>query len=113
MLKANDLEGMVRMYTSDAVLMPPSHEVVAGSDALRSWFREMLDRFEIVDYAITQDELVVAGDWAYRRGTFAWKLRAKSDGAITEPGSKFLQIWQRVDATATWRVARGIWNSNA
>lgn len=53
----------------------------------------------------------MAGDWAFRRGTFDWTLKARDTGRRIEPRSKFIQIWHR-QGDGSWRVARGIWNSS-
>lgn len=110
-LRANDLDGIVESYTTHAVVMPPGHRALEGSDAIRRWFRGMLDSFTIEGFESFPEEVVVAGDWAFRRGTFDWRLRARDSGELLEPSSKFLQIWQRLE-DGSWRVARGIWNSN-
>lgn len=110
-LRANDLNGIVGFYTPDALLMPPNHQAVRGTEAIRSWFKNVLESFTIEAFTSSPQELVVAGDWAFRLGTFDWTLKAKVSGEQLEPCSKFLQIWER-QGDGSWRVARGIWNSN-
>ena len=110
-LRGNDLDGIVGFYTPDAVLMPPNHEAVRGSEEIRGWFGKVLESFTIEAFNTTQEEVVVAGGWAFRRGTFDWTLEARDSGEQLRPRSKFLQIWERQD-DGSWRVARGIWNNN-
>jgi len=101
----------VESYTPDAVVMPPGHQALKGSEEIRRWFGGMLDSFTIEGFESSPEEVVVAGEWAFRRGTFDWILRARDSGELLKPRSKFLQIWQRLE-DGSWRVARGIWNSN-
>ena len=108
---AYDVDGMARAYAPDAVIMPPGEPKVVGGDAIRAWFQSAVDRFRFEEYRVTNSELVTHRDWAPRRGGMFWRLAPKKGGDPIMLDTKFLQLWQR-QADGSWRIARGIWNSN-
>jgi ketosteroid isomerase-like protein len=109
---AGDTERYVALLVDDAVLMPPNALPVVGREAIRSWNEGMARRFRIQRYVPLDDELVVAGDWAFRRATFTWSVMSTTDGNSLNDSGKFIIIYQRVP-DGSWKVARDIWNSNA
>ncbi len=109
--KANDTEGLVSVYAADAVLMPPNDPAAKGSEAVRAWMQSFLDQFTIEDFSISAEEVVVTGDWAFRRGTFTMTLSPAVGGEQTQDAGKFIEIWQR-QADGSWKIARDIWNSD-
>ncbi len=109
--KANDTEGLVSVYAADAVLMPPNDPAAKGSEAVRAWMQSFLDQFTMEDFSISAEEVVVTGDWAFRRGTFAMTISPAAGGEQIQYAGKFLQIWQR-QADGCWKIARDMWSSD-
>ena len=109
--RANDVDGMASFYAADAVIMPPNEPEVRGTDAIRTWIQALVDRFSIQEFNVTPLEVVAAGDWGLRRATVSWRLAPKGGGEALHLSTKFLQIWQR-QSDGSWKVLRGIWNSN-
>jgi ketosteroid isomerase-like protein len=108
---AGDTERYLTFITDDAVLMPPNGPPVTGREAIGSWNRSMSSQFRIQDYASRDDEIVVAGDWAFRRATADWTLTRTAGGAPIRDVVKFIIIYRR-QADGSWKVARDIWSSN-
>jgi ketosteroid isomerase-like protein len=108
---SGDTERYVGLIADDAVLMPPNAPPVIGKDAIRSWNREMSKQFQIQKYASVDDEVIVAGEWAFRRATIDWTLAPTGSGKPIRDSGKYIIIYRR-QANGTWRVARDIWNSN-
>jgi len=48
-VRANDLEAVMALYASDAVLYPPDVMSAEGSDAIREGWKQFLDAFEVQD----------------------------------------------------------------
>jgi ketosteroid isomerase-like protein len=67
-------ERYLALLTDDAVLLPPNGAPVSGKKAIRAWNEAMAKQFRFVSYAPTDDEVVVAGDWAFRRARFHWTI---------------------------------------
>ena len=110
-MKANDAEGLVSLYAANAVLMPPNDQAAQGSEAVQAWMQSFLDQFTMEDFNISAEELVVTGDWAFRRGTFAMTFSPAAGGEQIEDAGKFIEIWQR-QADGSWKIARDMWSSD-
>jgi ketosteroid isomerase-like protein len=108
-MTANDPEALGRLSTEDAVLMPPHQQPVAGRQGVIDWFAEVVKQARTVAVDILQREVIIAGDVAIERGSFAWKI-APVGGSEFEDRGSFLAIWQR-QPDGSWKVARNIWNS--
>jgi uncharacterized protein (TIGR02246 family) len=108
---AGDTERYLTFLTDDAVLMPPNGSVVTGKDAIRSWNQAMSERIRIQAYAPVDDEVIVAGEWAFRRATADWTLAPTAGGEPIRDSAKFIIIYRR-QGDGSWKVARDIWNSN-
>jgi ketosteroid isomerase-like protein len=108
---AGDTDGYVALIADDAVLMPPNAPPVIGKNAIRSWNLAMSKQFKFQAYAPVDDEVVLAGKWAFRRATANWTLIPLAGGEPIQDSGKFIIIYQR-RADGSWTVARDIWNSN-
>jgi ketosteroid isomerase-like protein len=106
-----DTERYVAFLTDDAVLLPPNGPPVTGKDAIRAWNEAMSRQFRIVSYAPVDDEVVVAGDWAFRRATVDWTIAPVAGSDAVRDSAKFIIIYRRL-SDGSWRVARDIWNSS-
>lgn len=106
-----DTERYVTFLSDDAVLMPPNQPSVVGKDAIRTWNAAMSKQARIARYEPTDNEVVIAGDWAFRRATFEWTMIRNPGGEEVHDVGKFIIIYKRHD-DGSWRVARDIWNSS-
>ena len=59
----------------------------------------------------TVEEIVLAGEWAYVRGSYAFQVTPKVGGETAEEKGKFLYILTK-SRDDSWKIARGIWNGN-
>jgi uncharacterized protein (TIGR02246 family) len=108
---AGDTEGYLALVADDAVLMPPNAPPVIGKDAIRSWNQAMSKQFRFQAYTPMDDEVVLAGKWAFRRAIAKWTLRPTAGGEPIHDSGKFIIIYER-QLDGSWRIARDIWNSN-
>jgi uncharacterized protein (TIGR02246 family) len=104
-------ERYIALITEDAVLMPPNGPPVNGRDAIRSWSQTMSRQFRIQAYEASDEEVVVAGDWAFRRASVDWTVAPTAGGEPVRDLGKFIIIYRR-QHDGSWRVARDIWNSS-
>ena len=100
---AQDIEGIVEMYTEDARLMPPNLPTMAGHDAVREMFGGMIEAGITVELQTASSE--VALNTAHRIGTFKTML----NGEVVDTG-KFIETWNKDEGT--WRMSNDIWNSD-
>jgi uncharacterized protein (TIGR02246 family) len=108
---AGETERYLTLLSDDAVLMPPNGAPVIGKDAIRLWNQAMFKQFRIQSYSSADDEVVVAGDWAFRRASVDWTVASTAGGEPVRDSAKYIIIYRR-ETDGSWRVARDIWNSN-
>lgn len=107
---SGDLEGYLALFTDDVVLMPPNEPIVVGKDAMRAIVEELFEAFTI-DETGTQDEIVIAGDWAFERGTFTQVLTPKAEGEALELAGSYIMLHRR-QPDGSWQCSHAIWNSD-
>ena len=75
-----DLDRMTRNLATDVVAMPPNRAITTGATAFTESLRGFLGANK-VDVKYTTDEIVIAGDWAFERGTAIETMTPKAGGA--------------------------------
>lgn len=106
---AGDLDRMTRHLAADVVAMPPNRAITKGAEAFTESLRGFLGAYK-VDVKYTTDELVVAGDWAFERGTAVETTTPKAGGAPEMSNAKYLWLYHRNNGV--WELARLTWNSS-
>ena len=92
-LNAGDIDRWLSLWAEDGVQMPPGEPSVVGKKRIRVRNQGFLDRFTF-DMSITNEEVGVAGDWAYARGTYAATLSPKQGGdPVLIDGKAIVSIW--------------------
>jgi len=125
-VNAGDLEAYLANIAEDAVLMPPNEPPVVGKEATRAWHQALFGQFSLEE-TISSEEVVVAGDWGFDRGTYTITPTPKAVGEAAEGTSieqpeigreldyaqtgKYLWILRR-QPDGSWKIARGMWSSN-
>lgn len=94
----------------DVVVMPPGMPAVSGLAAATAFMEGFLKDFRI-EVQYTSEEIVVAGDFAFDRGTAWQRITPKAGGASIEEPNKYLWVYRRVNGA--WKAARVTWNSSA
>lgn len=106
---AKDWTTFTRLYTRDAVLMPPNAPLVIGSAATAAWFANsglMLQAFTARPEAIEGEEAL-----AIVRSSYAMIFTVPGSAALlTEYGKSLLGV--RRDEDGAWRIAIDIWNAD-
>ena len=64
-----------------------------------------------VTQIIKVEEVQVAGDWGFARGTFTSSSTPKAGGATEFVDGKYLTIFKK-QADGSWKIFRDCWNSN-
>jgi ketosteroid isomerase-like protein len=109
---AGETDRYLALLTEDAVLMPPNGPPVSGREAIGSWNRAISRQFRIQEYRSVDDEVVVAGDWAFRRASIDWTVAPVAGGQPVRDSGKYIIIYRR-QKDRSWRVARDMWSSNS
>lgn len=106
---AGDLSRMTRHLAADVVAMPPDRAITIGANAFTESLRGFLGTYK-VDVKYKTDEIVLAGDWAFERGTAVETMTPKAGGAAQTSNGKYLWVYHRNGGT--WELARLMWNSS-
>lgn len=110
--KRGDAATLAANYTEDAVLMAPGMTAWEGRAGISQGFTGFVSQFGFVDARLVTKDVILAGDYAIERGTYAWTLHPKSGtGADVVDNGKYLTVWQR-QADGSWKIIRDIDNSD-
>jgi uncharacterized protein (TIGR02246 family) len=109
-LNDGDVNAWVAAFTEDGVQMPPNAPANLGRESIRAWSQAFLAPFR-VEFTLAVDEVQVAGDWAFERGTYTITLTPKAGGEPMQDIGKYLTVYQ-LQPSGVWGMARDIWNSN-
>ena len=103
-LNANDVEGVVALYTADAVLLPPNSPSAIGIDAVRATYTSI---FQAIDLDLTFDVAevnVVSPEWAFLRSNSTGSIVILANGAQVPSSNHELFVLQKVHGC--WKLAR-------
>ena len=104
-----DAAGMVALYTSDGVILPPGRPAMRGAAALTE-FWTLRPGVRVLEHRATADSIVVVGSSvAYDWGTYRVRTQDAA-GASRETGGKYVIVW-RETAPGTWRMHVDMWNA--
>ena len=109
-LNAGDIDRWVALWTDDGIQMPPNEPPAIGKEQIRMRNSAIAEKFTF-DMEVNNEEVGVAGDWAFSRGTFSATLTPKAGGEPSYVDGKYMTILQR-QLDGTWKIHRDAFNSN-
>jgi len=106
---SKQLDDLVGIYATDAIVMRPNHPAVRGAPAIREFF------FSVLDAGLGEVELDVirvdvVGDMAYEAGRCKM-LVPTAVGKRREDRGKYLMILSK-QSNAEWRIVADCWSSD-
>ena len=107
---AGDADALVALHADDAIRMPPNAPLVMGQEAIRAAYQTTFEQFA-AKITLSLEEVEVAGDWAFVRGTSPVTATPKAGGEPLQDEGKYLSIRKR-QSDGSWKIFRSIWNSN-
>jgi ketosteroid isomerase-like protein len=105
-----DIATLSSLTTPDHIMMPPSRAPIVGKEANDAANGRAFQQFDI-DETWTPVETVIAGDWAYQRGTYTVAATPKAGGTTRNTQGSFLRIYRR-QSDGSWRMIRDMFNSD-
>ncbi len=97
------------LYTDEAVLLPPHHEMIKGRESVEGYWRVGLEA-GIKDVVLTTVEVDVFGDRIREIGTYTLKVWPAGKAAWEDSG-KYLVIWKKQEDGSV-KLDADIWNTN-
>ena len=110
-LISGDIDAWLSLWTDDGIQMPPDSPPVIGMEQIRARNTAVSDQFTVDSIEITNEEVRVAGDWAYARGTYTATLTPRQGGEALFIDGKYMTILER-QPDGSWKIHRDIFNSN-
>jgi ketosteroid isomerase-like protein len=101
--RRNDPDAIAGLYSGDAVLLPPGHELVRGRDDIRTYWGRGME----AGFAMDTLRIESAGGSGYVVGRY-YVPPDEDDDAET---GKFV-IALRRDPDGVWRITADIWNAD-
>jgi uncharacterized protein (TIGR02246 family) len=105
---AGDAETWLSLWDAEGIQMPPGMPA-RGKDVLDAGIPKAFSAIPAKAVNINPEEIVVAGDWAYSRGSY--NADQVVQGKDVHIDGKFLTIFRRQD-DGSWRIYRDIFNFN-
>ena len=110
--RTKDLNKVLRIYSSDAVEMPPNEPSAVGIEAIKkgweSWFSDTTYIHNTITSQLDTIEVSASGDLGYSRVRNHYHM--KTPKGIIEYDDKCIYIYKKQDGK--WKCIVGIWNNN-
>jgi uncharacterized protein (TIGR02246 family) len=110
-LNASDTDGVVKLYTADAVLMAPNNSPAVGQETVRKVYDGLFKAVKL-DIKFEVDEVKpMSGKWAFARTRSKFTVKLLGTDLPPQPdANQELFLLQRGD-DGQWRVARYSYSS--
>jgi uncharacterized protein (TIGR02246 family) len=105
-VRSRDAEGYAKMYTEDALWMPPTAQERRGISEILEGFSQMLDNKDI-DPVFTAEEIEVVGDFGYLVGISIANI-IPHDGS-PDKQVKYRALWLMKKEDGIWKISRQMW----
>ncbi len=103
---AGDAAGIAKLYTPDAIVLPPGAARAEGRPAIERYWADVVKG--VTDVKLTTIDVRPLGpDAAQETGSFSMKTRTTPPQTLS---GKFVIIWRR--SGGDWKLATDIWNSD-
>lgn len=104
-----DIEGVMRFYTDESVLLPPDGGIIRGREAIREHFER---HFVAADsrVGIEPSEIRVSGDLAFSTGRSGGVMIEGATSDTISVFSRYLMVLERqADEPERWTILRWMW----
>ena len=110
--KAKDINKVVSIFASDAVVMEKNMPINVGIDAIQKswekWFADTTFIHNSLTGTTDNIEVSASGDLGYARGTNHYSI--KTTNGIVEIDDKYVDIFKKTGGE--WKCIVSIWNSD-
>lgn len=104
---ANDIDGIIPLYSAESLLMPPNSTSMRGPDAVRSFYQGLLNE-GAVTLQMESEEINGHGPLALQSGSYVMVVNGK--GRASRDRGKYLRVLR--NTAGTWRIEKTIWSSD-
>lgn len=102
-----DIAQMVDLYTRDAVMLPPSSEILSNQEDIKRYW-DGLRKIGVYDYSIYAVNHDIEGNVAY--ATALWEARRKTaNGNVITMDGNISNVYEKQD-DGSWKIRLQSWN---
>ena len=101
-----DVSLLENLFTNDAVYLNPEGPPIVGSQAIRSLYEFMFNRYKWIS-SYQNNSTEIKGDSAWIRGMYSYKLTPKNQDKVQEDQEAF--EWLLLKKKTGWKLARLIY----
>lgn len=105
-----DVAAAAKVYSSDAVLMPPNGAAVTGQSAIADFWKGAYTN-GVRNVVLTTTEFAPHGSYAHELGTYQLEVRKPDGSVVARDNGKYMVLWKR-SAGGQWQWYRDIYNSS-
>jgi ketosteroid isomerase-like protein len=105
-----DIATLSSLTAEEHIMIPPGRTPIVGKAANDAGNGRAFEQNKF-DEKWFPLETVVAGDWAYERGTFSTEVMPKSGAAGRKVTGNYLRIYRR-QSDGHWKMIRDMFNSD-
>ena len=110
-LNGADVDGVMKLYASDAVFMPQHSRPAEGREAIRTAYTQVFDTIRL-DIDFTVDEIrVLSHDWAYARTRSSGTVKVLASDQPPAPEANQELFLLHRESDDQWRFARYIFST--
>jgi len=109
--KRGDADSLMVLYTANAVQLNPNFPAWEGAAAIKQAFAGFFGAMTITDASFTTHDILIAGNKAIARGSYALRLKPKNGGAEIADRGKYVTTWER-QPDGSWKIIRDISNTD-
>ena len=108
-VNASDAAGYSRLFTTDAIRMPPRAPAERGPDEIRAGEQATYDAVRLEIQSTPLDALLIGDDWIYAIARVDGVSTAKADGS--KSSFELTKTWLlQKQESGEWLIARQMWN---
>ena len=103
-VKAGDIEAVIALYSSDAVMFPPDSMTVKGRDAIRAYWGGFLSANKVTEAAVLERGYKTSANFATGWGRFSMTFQPKAGGAPVTMEGRFTEVMVKKDGKWLYAV---------
>ena len=105
--ESGEIAELAELYSEDAVMLPPSSEILSGPEAIQGYWNNLRD-IGVYDYSIYGVEQNIKGDVAYVTALWVAKRKAGNGEDITFEGN-ISNVYEK-QKDGSWKISLQSWN---
>jgi uncharacterized protein (TIGR02246 family) len=106
-----NLDLWISLWTDDGISMPPNTPAVIGKKQIKAGIQSEFELY-YTKIACSIEEIRVARDWAFVRGTYKQSITPKVGSKTIKMNGKYISVYER-QVDGSWKLARDCFNYNA